>query len=157
MSPDESFVTTAARPHPGRTDPAPYPVRYRTRFRFADLDPNGHVNNVALGALHEDARTAVLRHAAEQAAGVQWLAVQHVAHYLAEGFVPAEVECCGGIGRIGTSSVVLSTALFSRGACLSVSDTVLVGRRDGVVGPLPETLRSALAGLALGRDVTDAP
>lgn len=142
---DESLLTTTPRPDPRRTDAARYPLRYPMRFRFADLDPNGHVNNVALAALLEDARAMLLRALSAEAQGHgSWLLAQNVCHYLAEAFYPGEVEACAGIGRVGRSSFVVSTALVGAQGCLVVGDTVMVSRHGGTVGELPGVLRDSM-------------
>jgi len=49
-----------ARPDPALFDPARYPFGNSVTTRFADLDPNGHINNVAMAAVFEDARLRFL-------------------------------------------------------------------------------------------------
>jgi acyl-CoA thioester hydrolase len=51
-----SLVSTAARPHPDRLSPTLYPVRSTIEARFGDMDANRHLNNLALEAMHENAR-----------------------------------------------------------------------------------------------------
>jgi hypothetical protein len=54
-----SLVSTAARPHPDRLSPALYPVRSTIEARFGDMDANRHLNNLALEAMHENARATL--------------------------------------------------------------------------------------------------
>lgn len=130
----------------------PYPVRFRARFRLDDLDFNGHVNNVAVSVLHQESRATLLQTVwprEGETRQVQLIAVQFVTHYLGEGFYPGEVECCAGVGRIGTSALTVATALFDGTRCLSVADTVLVTRSDGTVEPLTDADRARLASVSL--------
>ncbi|MEN9926893.1 MAG: hypothetical protein RL268_3019 [Pseudomonadota bacterium] len=45
-----------ARPDAALLDAARYPFAHTITTRFADIDPNQHLNNVALAAMMEDAR-----------------------------------------------------------------------------------------------------
>jgi hypothetical protein len=45
-----------AKPDPALLDAARYPFDLEITTRFADLDPNDHINNVAIAAVLEDAR-----------------------------------------------------------------------------------------------------
>ena len=53
-----------------------------------------------------------------------------------------EVQC--GVGRIGRTSYVASTALFIDGTCIGVCDTVLVALGENGPEPLTEEFRAAL-------------
>jgi acyl-CoA thioester hydrolase len=45
-----------AKPDPSLLEPGRYPFHCRIEPRFGDLDPNMHLNNVALAGILEEAR-----------------------------------------------------------------------------------------------------
>ena len=132
-----------------------YPVLDAIAARFADMDVNGHLNNLALESLHENARATMNRALLPQAyeAGVRrarLVTSQNAVHFLAEAHWPATIQTGAGVGRIGRTSYVASTGLFIDGECIGVCDTVLVLLDDEGPTPLPEPFRAALDTLLLG-------
>lgn len=156
MSFDESLLTLAQRPDPRRLTAGIYPFRFELRLRLDDLDFNGHVNNVAVTVLHQESRASMLQAVwpfAAEAPRPRFAVAQHVTHFLAEVFYPGAVECRAGVGRIGTSSITIATAIFDGPRCLSLGDTVLVVRAAGAVdgaSALDENARTALTAYRLG-------
>jgi acyl-CoA thioester hydrolase len=149
-----SLVETTGRPHPARSRPELYPIVGKAQARYADMDANAHLNNLALESLHEDAR-AVLN--ARVFPGVydpgtrqlRLVTSQNVVHFLAEAHWPAVIDTGVGVGRIGRTSFVASSALFRDGVCISVCDTVLVAvGGDGPV-PIPDFAREMLRDLQI--------
>ncbi len=56
------WTTTAARPHEMRLKLDTYPpVVDAIQARYGDMDSNAHLNNLALEALHENARATMNR------------------------------------------------------------------------------------------------
>ena len=53
------LVAIAPRPHPNRCRLGLYPIVDTNQARYADMDVNGHLNNLALEALHENARAVL--------------------------------------------------------------------------------------------------
>ena len=49
------------KPESWRLIPASYPILLDVQTRFQDLDPNGHLNNVAFAALFEHGRVRLNR------------------------------------------------------------------------------------------------
>ncbi|MCX6480390.1 MAG: acyl-CoA thioesterase [Mycobacterium sp.] len=153
------WTTTAARPDPLRLRLDSYPVVDEIAARYGDMDANAHLNNLALEAMHENARATMNRDVLPEAyrAGGRRLRLvtsQNAVHFLAEAHWPAVIQTGAGVGRIGRTSYVASTGLFRDGACIGVCDTVLVllggpGDPDGPT-PLPDELRAALQTLLLG-------
>jgi acyl-CoA thioester hydrolase len=149
----EKYVETVGRPHSHRSLRAVYPRSTAVTLRYADLDPNGHVNNVALESMHENAR-AQLTHAVFPAAHqpdnrrTRFVNSQNVVHFLAEAHWPASVDAAIGVGRIGRTSFILSSALFHQDRCLSVCDAVLVSVAERPV-PLSADIRARLEQLQL--------
>ena len=113
---DPTLVGLSHRPDPRRLGASLYPLRYGSTLRFADLDTLGHLNNVAHSALHEDGRTVLCERVfpeAERPRRNRHIVAQNSLHFLAEAYYPGELLVCAGIGRIGRTSYVTSTALFS--------------------------------------------
>jgi len=136
------------RPSPDRLILARYPHRITVPVRFGDLDPLGHVNNVAIGYFYEEGRAALNRAALpkdlRQSHGMRIvIADLHIA-YLDEAHYPGEMTVATGISRIGASSYTSASALFRGETCIGVCDTVMVNTCDGVSTPLPEEARAAL-------------
>ena len=53
------WTTTADRPHPLRLRLESYPIVDEIAARYADMDANAHLNNLALEPLHETARATM--------------------------------------------------------------------------------------------------
>ena len=143
------WTTTAARPDPVRLRLASYPVVDRIAARYGDMDANAHLNNLALEALHENARATMNRDLFPEAyrAGDRRLRLvtsQNTVHFLAEAHWPALIDTGAGVGRIGRTSYVASTGLFIDDKCIGVCDTVLVLVGDDGPAPIPEEFRAAL-------------
>lgn len=150
MTYDEPLVTAVGRPHPARSDPGTYPVTGAGLARFGDVDANGHLNNLALAELHENARaefnTSAFPGVYQQAIrDIRVVVANSVLHYLAEAHWPAAVTTALGVGRIGRTSYVLCTALFVEQRCVSLCDTVLVTLVDDAPAPIPDAAREYLA------------
>ncbi len=140
------------RSNPLRHDPASYPWHLTLETRFGDMDPNRHLNNVAIARLFEETRVrfhAALRAAAD--VGRPHFLVANVAiDYVAEGLYPDSAELGLGIASIGTSSYRVAIGLFQAGKTIALCETVLVYRGDtGGPGPLPPEVRTILEGYAL--------
>ncbi|TAM64475.1 acyl-CoA thioesterase [Mycobacterium sp.] len=154
---DAQLFHTSPRPDPLRCRQASYPIVVPVEARYADMDVNGHLNNLALESLHENARATMNSRAApgiyrRGRRSLRLVAAQNVVHFLAEAHWPATIHAGVGVGRLGNTSYVASSALFVDGACLSVCDTVLVAvADDGRPISIPEDMRTALSALTLGR------
>lgn len=132
-----------------------YPVVGEIAARYGDMDANGHLNNLALESLHENARATMNRDLLPSAYDVtrrriRLVTSQNAVHFLAEAHWPATIATGAGVGRIGRTSYVASTALFISGSCIGVCDTVLVALGDDGPVPLPDEFRAALQTVLLG-------
>ena len=150
------LTTTAGRPDPARLRLNTYPVVDKIAARYGDMDANAHLNNLALEALHENARATMNRGLLPDAyrAGDRKLRLvtsQNTVHFLAGAHWPTLITTGAGVGRIGRTSFVASTGLFLAGACIGVCDTVLVLLDENGPTPLPDGFRSALGGVLLRR------
>lgn len=105
MSTDEIF-SKAPRPTGDFLKTEIYPLQFDTHIRFQDLDPLGHVNNVALAAIFEDIRVRAsdkmklkrFQKSARVVGGGVELA------YLREVFRKSPLSFYFGIGYIGNTS-----------------------------------------------------
>ena len=125
-----------------------YPVVDSIAARYGDMDANGHLNNLALESLHENARATMNRgllpHAYDVAhRRIRLVTSQNAVHFLAEAHWPSTIATGAGVGRIGRTSYVASTGLFIAGACIGVCDTVLVALGENGPEPLTEEFRAA--------------
>jgi acyl-CoA thioester hydrolase len=132
-----------------------YPVIDTIAARYGDMDANGHLNNLALESLHENARATMNRDLLPSAYDVtrrriRLVTSQNAVHFLAEAHWPAVIQTGAGVGRIGRTSYVASTALFIGGSCIGVCDTVLVALGDDGPVPLTDEFRAALQTVLIG-------
>ena len=137
------------RPAPFRLDPAAYPHHQTVQTRFGDLDPMGHLNNVAFAALVESARIKFNHSFGRHAnAGDPFRAVvaRNEINYLAEGGWPADVTISTGIGAIGTRSWEILALMEQDGRAIATCDsTIVMNASSGTT--LPAELRAAIEGL----------
>lgn len=131
-----------------------YPVVESKYARWGDMDMNGHLNHLALEAMHEDTRAGFNE---QYVPGTydptidtfRLVTSQNVVHFLAEARWPATIKAGIGIGSIGRSAAVISSGLFIEDRCISVCDMtlVLVGHSGPV--PFPEENREVMRKLML--------
>ena len=136
-----------ARPEAWQVDPASYPVSLVTQTRFQDIDPNRHLNNVAFATMFENARVRfnrALRPWADRPKNERSMVAAVTINYLREGSYPDDVTVCSGVSKIGTSSYVISQAMFQHEQCIATCDSVIVCRTDGEGKPLRQEVVDAL-------------
>ena len=136
-----------ARPESWRLDPASYPVSLDVQTRYQDLDPNGHLNNVAFAALFEHGRVRLnrgVRPMEERPEGERTMVAAVTINYLREGSYPDDVIVASGIGAVGRSSWTIEQAMFQHGLCIATCDTVVVCRTGDAAQPLRSELREQL-------------
>lgn len=136
------------KPEPYRLQLETYPLVTTVPSRFQDLDPLGHINNVAIGAFYEEGRGGLNRQAfpleLRKAHGMRMvIADVHIA-YLDEAFYPSDLVVGSGILRIGGSSYTIGQALFQDGRCIGSSEAVLVNTDGKRPAAIPDEARSAL-------------
>jgi acyl-CoA thioester hydrolase len=133
------------RPDPIRLTPSAYPHSETIQTRFQDLDPLGHINNVAMAALFESGRVRF-----NQAMGLsgwkghRWLVARIEINYLAEGNFPADVEVATGIGEIGTRSWQILSTAFQQGFAIATCDASIVMSDSSGATRLPDDFRAGL-------------
>src|SRR6185369_9691121 len=117
------------------TKPETFDFFTEESLRFADLDRNGHVNNVAFTTLFENTR---VRHLTEI------VKLQHSEHvgsvlahlsidYLAQLFYPGRVRSAVRVVEVRKSSLVLGQAIFRDGQATATGHAVMVvmDKRNG--------------------------
>ena len=135
------------RPEPALLDPARYPFTHYTTTRFADVDPNQHLNNVALAAMMEDARVRfnlAIGNAikiGERRAMVASIGMD----YLAQGHFPDPVAVHCAVDAIGRSSWTVIQLLVQNAAPIAFARSVLVAIADDRPTPVADDYRALLA------------
>ena len=139
------------RPDPALLDPARYSFTHTVTTRFADVDPNQHLNNVALSAMMEDARVRF-----NQAVGLSVKMGERRAmvasvgmEYLAQGHFPQPVEAHCGIEQVGRSSWSIAQLLTQQGRVVAFARSVIVAIADDVPAPIAAGDRELLSAWGL--------
>ena len=130
-----------------------YPWRCEIATRFQDMDPNHHLNNVAMAVLFEDMRVRFDVQAGlegfyrgeELGALVASLQIE----YLGEAFYPQPVTMYAGIETIGRSSWTLTGLACQGAAKVAFHRAVVVCVQGERPAPLPGNLRAMLEAQAI--------
>lgn len=134
------------RPEPALLDPARYPFTHAATTRFADVDPNQHLNNVALAAMMEDARVRFnLAIGSAIKIGERRAMVASIGmDYLAQGHFPDPVSVHCAIEGIGRTSWTIIQLLAQNGAPVTFARSVLVAIADDRPTPVAGDYRVQL-------------
>jgi len=153
---DQRLITVSGRPDPRRLDSELYPIHVESRSRYGDMDPNAHLNNLALESFHEDARATANRLAFPvEGRTLRYVVSQHTVHFLTEVFWPSTIRTGIGVGRLGRTSFVMSSGSFVDGRCVSLCDTVMVALDDDGPHVLTDSERAQLSRHRLGAPHVD--
>lgn len=140
------------RQNPARLHMTSYPWSISMETRYADMDPNRHLNNVAISRFFEETRVRFNWHlltaqvtGAPEIGRPRYLVAHVSVDYLDEGHYPAPVTMTYGVLHIGTSSFRAAKAMFQHDKCIALCDSVLVHRGETGPAPLPEPLRARLS------------
>ena len=131
----------AARGLPGQ-------VGWTDSVRFAELDPLGHVNNVAYLAWFEMIRVRYLIEIGltRYRAGEPGFVVRRLdAEYRAEMKLHDDYVLTAETTRVGRTSLEHAYAVHSKGAVAATGTCTVVMVVDGRAAPLTEAMRAALA------------
>ena len=119
--------------------------------RYADLDPQRHVNNAAIFTYFEQARAKYLEHLGLWAGGdfddLGIIVAEASAAYKAPIAYGDRVEVDAAVTRLGTKSLVLEYLVHDPdGRIFATGRTVLVtyDYRRGVSIPIPDTWRARI-------------
>src|ERR1700761_1098515 len=130
---------------PIRTDDAPrledFPYRLTDNVRFADLDPNGHVNNAVYATYFETGRVTLMKDKSywQLPEGLTWIMVRLDTHFRAELRWPGMIEMGLGVSKFGRTSVTFDQVVFSEGKCVASAQSVTVLIDETMRRPTPLT------------------
>jgi acyl-CoA thioester hydrolase len=118
-----------------------FPYRLADNVRFADLDPNQHVNNAVYATYFETGRVTLMKDPKYGLVpeGLAWIMVRLDIHFRAELRWPGQIELGLGVARLGRSSVTFDQAVFSAGRCVASAQAVTVLIDDITRKPVPLT------------------
>jgi acyl-CoA thioester hydrolase len=130
---------------PARLDSTPrledFPYRLTDNVRFADLDPNQHVNNAVYSTYFETGRVTLMKDPsyALTPEGLAWILVRLDIHFRAELRWPGAIEMGIGVAKFGRTSVTFDQVVFSEDRCVASAQavTVLIGEASRKPTPLP--------------------
>ena len=117
---------------PARLDSTPrledFPFRQTDNVRFADLDPNQHVNNAVYATYFETGRVTLVkdRSFGLMPPGLAWIMVRLDIHFRAELRWPGTIEMGLGVGKFGRTSVTFDQVIFSQARCVASAQSVTV-------------------------------
>lgn len=134
---------------PARLALANYPFVRDVPARFADMDLQRHINNVAIASYYEDGRANLnMRMFGEDmfARLRDWrlVVLETRTRYLREAPFPGTYHVGAGITRLGSSSYEVGLGLFHNDTCVGLCDTVLVHLTDAGAAPIPAERRSQM-------------
>jgi acyl-CoA thioester hydrolase len=133
-------VTAQARPDsPPRLED--FPFRVTDNVRFADLDPNQHVNNAVYATYFETGRVMLMkdRNHGLMPPGLAWMMVRLDMHFRAELRWPGTIEMGLGLTKFGRTSVTFDQVVFSGGKCVASAQSTSVLIDEASHKPTPLT------------------
>ena len=118
-----------------------YPYRLSDNVRFADLDPNQHVNNAVYATYFETGRVTLVkdRSFGLMPEGLAWILVRLDIHFRAELRWPGMIEMGLGVAKFGRTSVTFDQVVFSEGKCVASAQSVTVLIDESTRKPTPLT------------------
>ena len=118
-----------------------FPWRLTDNVRFADLDPNQHVNNAVYATYFETGRVTLMKDPAFglMPEGLAWIMVRLDIHFRAELTWPNRIELGLGVSRFGRTSVTFDQVVFCEGRCVASSQSVSVLIDEVTRRPVPLT------------------
>ena len=118
-----------------------FPYRLSDNVRFADLDPNHHVNNAVYATYFETGRVTLMkdRSCGLMPSGLAWIMVRLDIHFRAELRWPGTIEMGLGVSKFGRTSVSFDQVVFSEGKCVASAQSVSVLIDEADRKPTPLT------------------
>jgi acyl-CoA thioester hydrolase len=134
------FVTAPAR-SPSEPLLANYPYRLTDNVRFADLDPNGHVNNAVYATYFETGRVTLVKDKSRGLVpdGWSWMLVRLDIHFRSELHWPGSIELGLGVAKLGRTSTTFEQVVFCGGRCIASAQSTTVFIDDRTRKPTPLT------------------
>ena len=121
-----------------------FPYRLTDNVRFADLDPNGHVNNAVYASYFETGRVTLMKDRSywQLPEGLTWIMVRLDIHFRAELHWPGTIEMGLGVAKFGRTSVTFDQVVFANGRCVASAQsvTVLIDQTTRKPTPLTEEI-----------------
>jgi acyl-CoA thioester hydrolase len=130
---------------PLRPDATPrledFPYRLSDNVRFADLDPNQHVNNAVYATYFETGRVTLMKDRSYglMPEGLGWIMVRIDIHFRAELHWPGKIELGLGVAKFGRTSVSFDQVVFSEGQCVASARAITVLIDEATRKPVPLT------------------
>jgi acyl-CoA thioester hydrolase len=130
---------------PLRPDATPrledFPYRLSDNVRFADLDPNQHVNNAVYATYFETGRVTLMKERSHGLLpeGLGWIMVRIDIHFRAELHWPGKIELGLGVAKFGRTSVSFDQVVFSEGKCVASARAITVLIDEVTRKPVPLT------------------
>ena len=118
-----------------------FPYRLMDNVRFADLDPNQHVNNAVYASYFETGRVTLMKDPSRGLipTGLTWIMVRLDIHFRAELRWPGIIELGLGVAKLGRTSVTSDQVVFSGGRCVASAQSVNVLIDEATRKPTPLT------------------
>jgi acyl-CoA thioester hydrolase len=119
---------SSARPRKPAPQLADFPHRVTDIIRYADLDPQGHVNNAVFSTYFESGRVAMFRDP-DLGIGVPdstYVLVRQEIDFLHELRWPGDVEIGTALAEIGRSSFTVVQTIFHGDVCAAAGRATLV-------------------------------
>jgi acyl-CoA thioester hydrolase len=118
-----------------------FPYRLTDNVRFADLDPNHHVNNAVYATYFETGRVTLMKDRSYglMPEGLAWIMVRLDIHFRAELRWPGTIEMGLGVAKFGRTSVTFDQVVFSEGRCVASAQSVTVLIDETTRKPTPLT------------------
>lgn len=129
-----------------RLQGATFPERMEIATRIADLDVQGHVNNVAVATILQESRGRFnkARVASLLGPGDGMVVGGLFIEYAGQMYFPEPLEVSIGALEIGRSSYALGQIVRQDGRITAYAEVSMVIIREGRAAPLSDTLRAAL-------------
>ncbi|WP_242124108.1 thioesterase family protein [Sphingobium sp. Sx8-8] len=142
------------KPDAALLDRSRYLFSHETTTRFADLDNNNHINNVATAIFFEDMRvrfdTSIGMQGIFRGNGLRPMIVSLNIEFMAEAFYPRPVTGYMGTTAIGRSSWEVASILTQGDTVYAYMRAIMVcGGKEGGSAPLPDDVRQALESVRL--------
>ena len=118
-----------------------FPYRLTDNVRFADLDPNQHVNNAVYATYFETGRVTLMKDRGYglMPEGLAWIMVRLDMHFRAELRWPGTIEMGLGVTKFGRTSVTFDQVVFCEGNCVASARSVSVLIDEMTRKPTPLT------------------
>jgi acyl-CoA thioester hydrolase len=118
-----------------------FPYRLTDNVRFADLDPNQHVNNAVYATYFETGRVTLMKDRSYglMPPGLAWIMVRLDIHFRAELRWPGTIEMGLGVSKFGKTSVTFDQVVFSQDRCVASAQSVTVLIEEARRKPTPLT------------------